>query len=79
MTVLRRAWRAVRARPRLFIGLLLGLVTYQLLPSTLGRTTRSIIAWDFGVVAYLSLAAYLFASEHLDRMPADAAAQEEGE
>ncbi|HEX4172860.1 MAG TPA: DUF1345 domain-containing protein [Acetobacteraceae bacterium] len=77
--MLSRSWRAVRARPFLFIALLLGLVAYQVLPSTLSHTTRSIIAWDIGVIAFLTLAAYLFASEHLDRMAADAAAQEEGE
>jgi uncharacterized membrane protein len=77
--MLGRIWRAVRARPFLFIGVLFGLITDQLLPSTLSQTTRSIIAWDVGVIIFLSLAAYLFASERLDRMAADAAAQEEGE
>ena len=37
------------------------------------------MAWDFAVIVYLGLAAHLFASEHLDRMAADAAAQQEGE
>ncbi|HEY7580920.1 MAG TPA: DUF1345 domain-containing protein [Acetobacteraceae bacterium] len=77
--MLRRYWRIIRARPRLFIGLLCGLALAPLLPASISGTTRSIIAWDFGVIVYLALAGYLFASEHLDRMAADAAAQEEGE
>jgi uncharacterized membrane protein len=77
--MLLRCWRIIRARPRLFIGLLCGLALVPLLPASLSGTTRSIIAWDFGVIVYLALAGYLFASEHLDRMAADAAAQEEGE
>jgi uncharacterized membrane protein len=47
--------------------------------SSIDNTTRSIMAWDFAVIVYLGLAAHLFASEHLDRMAADAAAQQEGE
>lgn len=77
--MLRRCWRIVHGRPRLFIGLLCGLAVAPLLPANLSGTTRAIIAWDFGAVVYLALAGYLFASEHLDRMAADAAAQEEGE
>jgi uncharacterized membrane protein len=77
--MLRRCWGIVRGRPRLFVGLLCGLAVAPLLPGSLSGTTRSIIAWDFGVIVYLALAGYLFASEHLDRIAADAAAQEEGE
>ena len=45
----------------------------------LSRTTRAILAWDIGVVVFLALSAFLFTTERLERMPADAAAQEEGE
>ena len=50
-----------------------------LLPGHLNRTTRSILAWDTGVIVYLVSAAFLFTTERLDRMAEDAAAQEEGE
>ena len=72
-------WRVVRGRPRLFIGLLCGLIVWPLLPHELKNTTRSIIAWDFGVLVYLVSAAFLFSTEHLDHMPEDAARQQEGE
>lgn len=72
-------WRVIHGRPRLFIGFLCGLAAAPLLPSTLSRTTRSILAWDIGVLVYLVLAALLFETERLSRMAEDAAAQEEGE
>lgn len=77
--VLAFAWRVIHGRPRLFIGMLCGLAAAPLLPGTLSRTTRSILAWDFGVLVYLVLAAFLFETERISRMPEDAAAQEEGE
>jgi uncharacterized membrane protein len=77
--VIARSWRAIRSRPRLFIGLLCGLAVAPLLPGELSRTTRSIIAWDIGVIVYLVLAAFLFTTERLSRMAEDAAAQQEGE
>ena len=76
---MRRVWRVIVARRFLFIGLVCGIGAYLLLPSSIDNTTRSIMAWDFAVIVYLGLSAYLFASEHLDRMATDAAAQQEGE
>jgi uncharacterized membrane protein len=72
-------WRIVRGRPRLFIGLLCGLAAAPLLPGDISRTTRAILAWDFGVIVFLVLSAFLFTTERLNHMAADAAAQEEGE
>jgi len=74
-----RIWHAIRARPRLFIGLACGLLTRAVLPAHLSATTAAVIAWDVGVVVYLGLSAILFASEHLERMAQDAAGQQEGE
>jgi uncharacterized membrane protein len=74
-----RPWRAIRGRPRLFIGILCGLVVATLLPSSFPGTTRAILAWDFGSLIYLALSSLLFTTERLEQMPADAAAQEEGE
>ena len=76
---MRRVWRVIVARRFLFIGLVCGIGAYLLLPSSIDNVTRSIMAWDFAVIVYLGLAAYLFASEHLDRMATDAATQQEGE
>ncbi len=76
---MQRLWRIVASRPRLFIGLLCGLVAVPMFPHGISNTTRAILAWDTGVVVYLVLAAFLFSTERLDRIAADAAAQEEGE
>jgi uncharacterized membrane protein len=77
--LLRWSWEVVRGRPRLFLGMLCGLAAAPLLPDGIKGATRAIIAWDIGVVAFLVFSAYLFTTERLDRMAADAAAQQEGE
>jgi uncharacterized membrane protein len=51
-----RIVRAVRARPRLFLAALLGVVIVLLLPSEWRTTTRLLIAWDTGASLYLVLA-----------------------
>jgi uncharacterized membrane protein len=77
--VLGWSWEVVRGRSRLFIGLLCGLAVAPLLPDGIKGATRAIVAWDTGVVVFLTLSAFLFVTERLNRMAADAAAQEEGE
>jgi uncharacterized membrane protein len=71
-------WRVVASRWRLFASLLCGLAGL-LLPDGLSGPTRSIVAWDIGVLVYLGLAATLFTTERVDRMEADSVAQQEGE
>ncbi|HEY1930677.1 MAG TPA: DUF1345 domain-containing protein [Acetobacteraceae bacterium] len=75
----RWTWRVIRSRPRLFAGLACGLVARLLLPGDLNPITAAVVAWDAGVLAYLGLAAALFFSESVDRMPRNAEAQQEGE
>jgi uncharacterized membrane protein len=77
--VLRWSWRVIQGRPRLFIGMLSGIAAAPLLPAGISGTTRTILAWDIGVVVFLALSTFLFTIERLDRIAADAAAQEEGE
>lgn len=77
--LLRWCWQVVRGRPRLFIGMLCGLAVAPMLPDGIRTTTRAILAWDIGVIAFLALSGFLFTTERLDRIAADAAAQEEGE
>jgi len=74
-----RIWRVVRARLRLFAGLVCGLIAAPLLPDSVSPTTRAVLAWDIGVVVFLGLAATLFESERAEQMPRDAEAQQEGE
>jgi uncharacterized membrane protein len=72
-------WRAVRSRPRLFIGLAVMIVAWPLLPSTWPATMRGIVGWDIGVLVFVLLAVQLFATALPDDMPAAAEAQQEGE
>jgi uncharacterized membrane protein len=69
----------VTGRPRLFIGLLCGIIAFWLLPTGLQGPTRAICAWDIGAVAFLILAGVLFYTEPPEKMSAHAAAQQEGE
>jgi uncharacterized membrane protein len=51
-----RIVRAVRARPRLFLSALLGVVVGVVLPHEWRVATRMLVAWDVGVAIYLALA-----------------------
>jgi uncharacterized membrane protein len=72
-------WRTIMGRPRLFTGVLVGLIAWPLLPGHLVPVTRTLIAWDAGVLTYLVLAIILFATAPVGRIAAGAAAQREGE
>jgi uncharacterized membrane protein len=71
--------RVVRARPRLFAAMLVGLALAVLLPGSFAPLTRSLVVWDSGCLAFLLLSALMFSSERHSDIAADAAAQEEGE
>jgi uncharacterized membrane protein len=75
----RKAWQAIRSRPRLFAGVAVGLIAWPFLPGSLPVTTRGVLAWDAGVLVFLVLSAHLFVTETPDHMPANAEAQQEGE
>jgi uncharacterized membrane protein len=71
--------RIIRGHPRLFVGLICGLIAFPFLPHTLPLTTRAVLAWDICVGAFLVLAAvHFFRADHT-RIADDAARQEEGE
>jgi uncharacterized membrane protein len=69
----------IAGRPRLFVALLGGVISYPLLPGHLSGQTRAICAWDIGVLVFLILVGALCYSEPPAEMPTHAAAQEEGE
>jgi uncharacterized membrane protein len=71
--------RFVSARPRLFAAMAVGLAAGVVLPWDWAGRTRGLCAWDIGICVYLTLTGLLFCSEHLQRMAADAARQQEGE
>ncbi len=72
--------RFVRARPRLFSGLAVGVGTALLLPDSLGMLpiTKAIVGWNVGAWLYLALAVHMmFWSTH-QRMKTRALLQDEG-
>ena len=69
----------LRGRPRLFASALVGVASMAVLPHALPIQTRAIIAWDILVTCFLVLIFHLFTIRSADQVPADAAAQEEGE
>ncbi|MGC8468953.1 MAG: DUF1345 domain-containing protein [Acetobacteraceae bacterium] len=74
-----RLGRIIAARPRLIAGALAGLAAFPLLLPHLSTGTAAIVAWDFGVGVFLASSFWLFWTEEAADIPANAAAQEEGE
>ena len=75
---LQRWLRVVRARPRLFLAILLGLAVLTFLPAEWRLATRSLMAWDIAVGLYLVLAFRLMTNSDVDRIRRRAARQDEG-
>ena len=72
-------FRFITARPRLFGGLVAGLLTYPLLPAGWMVHTRVLCAWNVAVLVYVGLALLLFATAHTERIPEESERQQEGE
>jgi uncharacterized membrane protein len=70
--------RIVRARPRLFISALVGLLLIAFSPQHWGLATRLLTGWDLGVALYLIAAYQLMASSDERRMRRWAALEDEG-
>jgi uncharacterized membrane protein len=70
--------RIVRARPRLFISALIGLVVIALAPNGWWLPTRLLVGWDIGVALYLAAAFQLIAAGDEKRMRRWAALEDEG-
>ena len=80
MRLPRRANAAVvLGHKRLFASVVAGVIAYLLLPSDWMTGTRTIMAWDIGVIVFLLICARWFASSPQARMATDSEAQEEGE
>jgi uncharacterized membrane protein len=73
-----RAFRIVRARPRLFLSAILGLAVTAALPNDWKLTTRMLIGWDVGVALYLMAAFQMMAGADLHRIRRHSALQDEG-
>lgn len=70
--------RSIRIRPRLFIGVIVGIFALLLLPHTLSSTVRSTIAWNLGGIAYLWSTTRLIRSCRIETIRARAAGQDDG-
>ena len=75
-----RFTRILRARPRLWASIVLGLVVYALLTAggLLHVTSRALTAWNVGALVYLALALHLVWNAQPARMQARALQESEG-
>lgn len=73
--------RHIRARPRLFICAVVGLLFGLLLPDDIGLlpVTRMILGWDVGIVSYLVLCAVLIKRSTQEDIRQQARLQDEGQ
>jgi uncharacterized membrane protein len=72
-----RIVRVVRARPRLFLSAVLGVVIGLVLPAEWRTTTRLLVTWDVGVGLYLVLAFQAMANSDIARIRRRAAMLDE--
>src|SRR5579872_4265059 len=71
--------RIIRARPRLFLSALLGLIAIVALPAEWRMPTRLVAGWDIGVGLYLILALQLMARSDIAGIRRRAMLQDEGQ
>jgi uncharacterized membrane protein len=74
-----RVLRIITARPRLFIGFGISLISYFALMAVHPLATRIVMAWDIGIAVYLAATAELFLKADHTNISRDAARQQEGE
>lgn len=75
---LRRWMRIVRARPRLFLAIVLGLILVAIAPADWRPATRALAGWDIAIAVYLMLAVRLTAGCDANHIRRRAALQDEG-
>jgi uncharacterized membrane protein len=79
----RRRWpgpiRIVRARPRLFISILIGVIAVALTPSDWRIAVRVLVGWDIMVALYLVLALHMMAVADVRHIRRRARLQDEGQ
>jgi uncharacterized membrane protein len=69
--------RAVRARPRLYISIAVGIAVFLTVPSEWRLATRLLIGWNFTTGLYLILLYYLIANSDPDSVRRRACVQDE--
>jgi uncharacterized membrane protein len=70
--------RVVRARPRLFLAILLGLAVAAISPAEWRSATRALAGWDIALAVYLVLAVRLMTGCDANHIRRRAALQDEG-
>ncbi|SHN75897.1 DUF1345 domain-containing protein [Bradyrhizobium erythrophlei] len=73
-----RVVRVIYARPRTFISIVLGVVTFFLLPTSLRLVTRLLTGWDTFVALYIVLVYVMMARSTLSTIRRTAALQDDG-
>jgi uncharacterized membrane protein len=71
--------RIVRARPRLFISALIGVVVIALCPSDWRIATRLLVGWDVGLALYLGLLLRMMSVAEVRHIRMRAKLQDEGQ
>ena len=77
-SALLKPFRVIRARPRLLVCALLGVVIGLVLPAHMRAATRALIAWNVTVLLYLVAAAHLVAQSDHESVRRHARFQDEG-
>ncbi len=70
--------RVVYARPRTFVAILLGIIAFFLLPTSLRLVTRLLAGWDVFAAFYLALVYLMMWSSEHRRIKRDAVLQDDG-
>jgi uncharacterized membrane protein len=73
-----RAVRLVYARPRTFLAIALGIITFFLLPASMRSVTRLLIGWDVFVATYVVLVYAMMLRSTLATIRRIAALQDDG-
>ena len=73
-----RVVRVIYARPRTFISVVLGVLTFFLLPTSLRLVTRLLTGWDTFVALYIVLVYVMMARSTLSTIRRTAALQDDG-
>jgi uncharacterized membrane protein len=78
MSMLGTLLRQIRVRPRLTVGVSVGLVVSLVLPRNLSPYTCALVAWDTGTALYLALAWSLMLRANVEHMRSRARQQDDG-
>ena len=70
--------RVVYGRPRAFVSILIGIVAFLLLPSSLRPATRVLLGWDICIAAYVLLIYIMVVRSGITHIKRNAARQDDG-